>query len=105
MYYVPTSDREIWGGYLFPQPLLPSLFEKIFLPEAVTDELRHDDAPEKVRRWAVALPSWTAVVATNARTSDPVLDRLDEGERAAIEIATQTQAELILSTASESAIA
>jgi predicted nucleic acid-binding protein len=41
--------------------LLPALFGTVLLPEAVRNELRHQGAPEPVRRWAENLPSWVEV--------------------------------------------
>lgn len=76
--------------------LLPSLFEKIFVPDAVRHELQHEDAPAAVRKWVTALPPWIEVVAPTPPNNDPSLARLDEGERAAIELAGKISAELIL---------
>ena len=76
--------------------LLPVLFEKVFIPEAVRDELRHVQAPDPVREWIANAPNWIEVVASALETSDPEFDRLDDGERAAIELAIRIGAELIL---------
>ncbi len=76
--------------------LLSVLFEKVFIPEAVRDELRHPQAPDAVRDWMSHPPVWIEVVATTLGTGDPELERLDDGERAAIELATRIGAELIL---------
>ena len=67
--------------------LLPTLFERVFIPAAVRDELRHNDAPTVVREWVAVLPAWLEVTDPTTRTTDPTLDRLDEGERAAIQLA------------------
>jgi hypothetical protein len=37
---------------------LPALFEKVFAPEAVQEELRHADAPDVVRQWIADL-AWS----------------------------------------------
>jgi hypothetical protein len=42
--------------------ILPALFERIFVPEVVQNELRHSEAPESVRRWIAAPPSWLEIV-------------------------------------------
>jgi predicted nucleic acid-binding protein len=76
--------------------LLSALFEKVFVPEAVRDELRHTEAPDVVRRWVADPPGWIEIVASGQETDDPALDRLDDGERAAIELAARIGAELIL---------
>jgi len=76
--------------------LLSALFEKVFVPEPVRDEMRHAEAPDAVRQWIVDPPPWIEVVASGQETDDPALERLDDGERAAIELAVRIGAELIL---------
>jgi predicted nucleic acid-binding protein len=76
--------------------LLPALFEKVFVPEPVRDELRHIEAPDAVRQWVADPPPWIEVVARGQDTNDPALERLDDGERAAIELAVRIGADLIL---------
>jgi predicted nucleic acid-binding protein len=76
--------------------LLLALFERVFVPEAVRDELQHVETPEPVRRWMAQPPVWIEIVASAQETGDPELDRLDPGERAAIELAVRIGAELIL---------
>jgi predicted nucleic acid-binding protein len=76
--------------------LLSMLFEKVFVPELVIEELRHTDAPDVVRQWAISPPTWIEVVASGQTTEDATLDRLDDGERAAIELALKIAADLIL---------
>jgi len=75
---------------------LTALFEKVFVPEAVRDELRHAEAPDAIRQWIAAPPPWIEIVAPGQETNDPTLDRLDDGERAAIQLAVRIGAELIL---------
>ena len=76
--------------------ILPALFERIFVPQTVRNELRQNEAPESVRRWIAAPPSWLEIVPTEQVNGDPELLRLDEGERAAILLATQIGADLLL---------
>ena len=38
--------------------LLPELFLRVAVPQAVIAELLHEDAPEAVRLWASNLPAW-----------------------------------------------
>lgn len=77
--------------------LLPKLFEQILVPQAVFDELSHVEAPVPVRSFAAKRPPWLDV-----RPNPPpsVLDAhdepLDDGERAAIVLATSIGATLIL---------
>jgi predicted nucleic acid-binding protein len=41
--------------------LLPQLFSRVVVPQAVIVELLHDDAPATVRNWASNLPIWISV--------------------------------------------
>ena len=63
--------------------LLPRLFEKIFIPSIVSDELRHPSAPEAVRKWIGSKPSWLDISVVSS-SDDPWLGALDQGERSAI---------------------
>jgi len=42
--------------------LLPALFEKVFVPQIVGNELRHDEAPESVRRVICAVSVLMAAI-------------------------------------------
>ena len=72
--------------------LLSRLFECIFIPEVVRDELSAPKAPPAVRQWIASPPSWLIVQANPIQT-DPDLQRLDAGERAAILLAESLQAD------------
>lgn len=76
--------------------LLPTLFETVFIPEKVWDELCHENAASLVRLWVSAPPSWVEIAAVASVDNDPALDRLDDGERAAIQLAVRISAVLIL---------
>jgi predicted nucleic acid-binding protein len=71
--------------------ILPALFEKVFLPTTVRDELAHSEAPAPVRAWAENPPSWLEVQVAPV-LDDPDSQSLDDGERAAIAL----RADLIL---------
>jgi predicted nucleic acid-binding protein len=75
--------------------LLPNLFETIFLPSVVADELRHPSAPPAVRDWMRQPPGGLEVVPV-AEIDDPALDALDRGERSAIALGLSLKADLIL---------
>lgn len=75
--------------------LLPKLFRRVAVPQAVITELLHEDAPEVVRDWASSLPAWISTVGTlDVVTSG--LEKLQAGERAAIILAESIKADLIL---------
>jgi predicted nucleic acid-binding protein len=77
--------------------ILPKLYGRIVIPPEVHSELLASDAPSLVRGWAMRLPVWIEV-----KTSDPALRddlrwrSLDEGERAALALATTHQPSLLL---------
>jgi predicted nucleic acid-binding protein len=75
--------------------ILPRLFESVTIPAAVQTEMLHPGAPQAVRTWAGAPPSWLAV-APGVPDSDATLQKLDAGERAAIMLALAMKAELVL---------
>jgi len=75
--------------------LLPGLFGKIFVPDAVYKELSHPAAPTLVREWVATLPGWVEVVSVEA-LDDAALIPLGAGERAAITLALSMHADLIL---------
>lgn len=75
--------------------LLPRLFQVVFVPTAVWDELLDSGAPPVVRAWAATPPAWLTVQLAPP-TNDARLQALDDGERAAIALGMSLQADLIL---------
>ena len=75
--------------------ILPALFQKVTLPTAVKDELAHPRAPALVRDWIFAPPSWVEI-REMAGTADDELRHLDSGEEAAILLALELHADLLL---------
>jgi len=75
--------------------ILPALFERVTLPTAVKEELSHPGAPALVRDWILAPPPWVEIREV-ARTADDELRHLDRGEEAAILLAIELQADLLL---------
>ena len=75
--------------------LLPRLFGKVFLPDAVHKELCHPAAPAMVRDWVAGFPAWLEVKQVDA-IDDVTLQPLGAGERAAITLALSLHADLIL---------
>jgi predicted nucleic acid-binding protein len=77
--------------------VLPRLFEQILVPAAVYDELAHAEAPAPVRAFIAHKPAWLEVRPNPDRSDDDATESaLDEGERAAIALATAIGADLIL---------
>lgn len=77
------------------QDLLRRLFSKIFIPNAVFQELIHQQTPEIVRSIMQTRPEWINISDVEC-LSDMSLQHLDAGERAAIFLAEQIQADLLL---------
>lgn len=76
-------------------PILPALFEAIFVPETVQAELSHPETPAPVRAWIASPLPWL-VIRPDVAGWDVGLEGLDDGERAAIMLALALAAELIL---------
>ena len=76
--------------------LLGQLFEKVFVPSAVHEELTDTKTPEVVRRRVMSLPAWFEVrtVQETATTTFPVT--LHRGEREAILLAEALRADVLL---------
>lgn len=75
--------------------ILPALYERVFVPTAVVQELDHPRTVAAVRAWLTRVPLWL-VVQDVAPTADPQLARLDLGERQAIQLAKREHADLLL---------
>lgn len=75
--------------------LLPRLYGRIVIPSAVMQELRDSRAPGIVRQWLSRLPKWAEVRLPSA-DPDAELLRLDGGEREAIQLSQELEADLLL---------
>ncbi len=72
--------------------VLPQLYGSVVIPEIVRQEMRHPNAPAVVRAWAESLPEWVILRQPQALLSI----KLDAGELAAISLAAEMHADLIL---------
>jgi predicted nucleic acid-binding protein len=75
--------------------LLHRLYGNVLLPKEVQAELLDPRAPDRTLHWAHNLPTWATVKQAASIVSEE-LDDLDLGERSAIELAIETQADLLL---------
>jgi len=73
--------------------ILPALFGRVIAPPAVIGEMLHPDAPPSVRLWAAAPPDWLEVISP---TTVYQALRLDQGEVAALSLAKELHANLLL---------
>src|SRR5262245_28303621 len=76
--------------------VLPKIYDRIVLPPVVAQELMHPNAPEKVRAWASELPRWVEVISGKRNVAKHLTDFLDPGEAAAITLAQEMGADLVL---------
>jgi predicted nucleic acid-binding protein len=75
--------------------LLPALYERIHISEAVASELQHPRAPSSLRSWMGNSPSWLEILTVGSGIS-PELKRLQAGERETILLAEALGAELVI---------
>lgn len=74
--------------------LLARLYRHVLIPDVVASELRDPEAPPVVAEWAANLPAWIEIRPTPV--SSERLDRLDDGERAAILLAQAQPSPVLL---------
>jgi predicted nucleic acid-binding protein len=73
--------------------LLPRLYEKVVVPATVVAELQHLRTPVIIRAWIKTAPAWLDIRNTNV---DSTGGPLGAGELAAISLAEQLHADLVL---------
>ncbi len=74
--------------------LLPRLFERILIPDAVHREILHPTAPAALRNWAARPPDWLEITPPGGQGD--VMPGLGSGESAAIALAISVAADLLL---------
>lgn len=72
---------------------LQKLFGEIIIPQAVFDELQQTGTPKAVSDWIDSRPNWLEI--QNAETIDETIT-LGAGEREAISLAVELNADLVL---------
>lgn len=75
--------------------VLPALFGRVLIPHSVVRELRHPHSPAAVRALLTYPPAWLDVRQVT-RAADAGLAVLDTGERDAIQLVQELQADLLL---------
>jgi predicted nucleic acid-binding protein len=76
--------------------LLARLFERVFIPSAVLDELTDARTPERVRHRMTSLPAWCEVRTVNETDAASFPVTLHRGERQAILLAEALRADVLL---------
>lgn len=72
--------------------ILPTLYGAVVIPETVRQEMQHEGTPSIVQEWVASLPDW--VIVRQPLHLLPLA--LDPGEQAAISLAVETGADLVL---------
>src|SRR5262245_2485000 len=75
--------------------VLHQLYTRDIIPQAVSGELQEEGTPAKVKAWVVTHPEWLEV-RTVSGPLDASLDFLDVGEREAILLATELEADALI---------
>ena len=75
--------------------LLAQLYDAVLIPSIVQQELSHIKSPSVVKNWIENPPDWL-VIQSVAPGFDRDLEVLDSGERAAIVLAEQQEANLVI---------
>ena len=75
--------------------VLPQLFGRVLIPPAVFEELQQPETPQPVQAWIARPPAWLQVRSLRYRP-DRGLEYLDPGEREAIALAEEIQADQLL---------
>jgi predicted nucleic acid-binding protein len=77
------------------QEILPELFGRVIIPQAVFEELQRDGTPPLVREWVSSSPKWLEVHQSPA-IEDASLTKLHAGEREAILLIEQMHGDLLI---------
>jgi predicted nucleic acid-binding protein len=76
--------------------LLRRYFSEVVIPEEVAAELSRRTTPRVVSNWLAKAPPWLTIVSVSAEAVATVSASLDPGERAAIALAENARADLLL---------
>ncbi|MCC5615849.1 DUF3368 domain-containing protein [Nostoc sp. CHAB 5836] len=75
--------------------VLQRLYGCVIIPQAVADELRASESPPLVKNWIAQPPNWLQIQPIEL-PQDLELEKLDPGEREAILLAEQLEADLVI---------
>jgi predicted nucleic acid-binding protein len=75
--------------------LLPEFYDLVLIPAKVRDELADLNSPSLVQHWISQPPTWLMIRSVEL-SEDLTSNELDAGEREAIALAKERQADLIL---------
>ena len=75
--------------------VLPALYGRVLIPEAVAQELHGSGTPDVVKAQISSPPAWLEIRQVK-RSIDPELRKLDLGEQEAITLAEELQADALI---------
>lgn len=75
--------------------ILPQLYGQVIIPDIVRDELLDPGAPIELQQWISNPPEWLRVQQVT-RIPDASLSKLNPGEQAAIALAQESLADLLI---------
>ncbi|MGB5771271.1 MAG: DUF3368 domain-containing protein [Crocosphaera sp.] len=75
--------------------VLPVLYKNVIIPQAVYQELQAEATPKAVKEWIQNHPDWL-IIKNITNASDSELNKLDKGEREAIILAEEVNADLLI---------
>jgi predicted nucleic acid-binding protein len=78
------------------ETLLPTLYEQVVIPPAVSEELQQPHTPPIVRQWVAHPPAWLTVQPSRQPLSRQQFPQLGRGELEAIPLAQELHAERLL---------
>lgn len=75
--------------------ILPALYERVIIPQAVSDELQDTDTPAAVREWVATRPRWLEVRQPSVPL-DAAPKTLHPGERDTIALGQELRADVLI---------
>lgn len=75
--------------------VLPQLYYSVIIPQSVAEELQARETPEAVQSWIHNHPRWLEI-SSEVGSLDSTLESLHAGERDAISLALEAQADALL---------
>lgn len=75
--------------------ILPQLYNQILIPTIIQQELSNTKSPKVVQNWIKNPPDWLVIQSVTPRCERD-LEVLDSGERAAIILAEEQKADLVI---------
>lgn len=76
--------------------ILPQLYGRVIIPNAVLEELSAENAPALVEKWLLTSPEWLEIKSLSGVIETELAELLDDGESEAIQLAAELGADLLI---------